>query len=177
MCFWQNVYRSSLLGWNIPCPEKFLVACLHSDIILFAKWCILNTWLFWICHCLYNCPVISTETLCYVLHQTHSELRYIKNCLFWYMQAYSSIFSIIKAYSAPCVALANLQPFHILNCGIFRTGDKFKFLWTFTKHIQNPDIFRTVYSGVILADLEPCISLVYGETWHIENPEIFRSFP
>ena len=48
---------------------------------------------FWICFCLDNCSVVCTVTLCYVLHQTHSEL-----CLFRYIEVYSRIFNIIKAY-------------------------------------------------------------------------------
>ena len=48
------------------CPEKFLAIPLHSNIILFAK---SSTLMFDSV-----CSVICTVTLCYVLHQTHSEL-------------------------------------------------------------------------------------------------------
>ena len=45
-CFWQNVYQSTLYEapQNLPFPEKFLVAHLHSGIILFAKCSISNVW-------------------------------------------------------------------------------------------------------------------------------------
>ena len=36
--FWTNY----LSAWNLPCPEKFQVLCLHYGIILFAKHSILN---------------------------------------------------------------------------------------------------------------------------------------
>ena len=42
--FRRNVYLSDLLPRNCPCSEKFLVARLHSGIILFAKRSILNVW-------------------------------------------------------------------------------------------------------------------------------------
>ena len=29
LCFWRNVYRSTLIPWNSPCPEKCLVARLN----------------------------------------------------------------------------------------------------------------------------------------------------
>ena len=32
-----NLYRSAIVPRNLPFPEKFLVAHLHSGIILFAK--------------------------------------------------------------------------------------------------------------------------------------------
>ena len=54
------------------CPEKFLAIHLHSNIILFAK---SSTLMFDSV-----CSVICTVTLCYVLHQTHSELQYIQCC-------------------------------------------------------------------------------------------------
>ena len=62
------------------CPEKFLVAYLHSGIVLFAKHSILNVWQCPKYVCLNNCSVISTATLCYVLHEAHSE--------FWHVQHY-----------------------------------------------------------------------------------------
>ena len=59
---------------------------------------LLNFWQFSEYICLDNCSVICTLTLCYVLHQRHSEFWHIQNYLFRYMQAYPRIFSIIKAY-------------------------------------------------------------------------------
>ena len=37
---------------------------------------------FWICLCFDNYSVICTVTLCYVLHQTHSEFWHIQHCSF-----------------------------------------------------------------------------------------------
>ena len=42
LCFGQNVYQSTLVPRDLPFPEKFLIACMHSSIILFAKRFILN---------------------------------------------------------------------------------------------------------------------------------------
>ena len=85
LCFCRNVYRSALVPQNLPCPEKFLVAYLHSDIVLFAKCSILNVWQCSAYISLNNCSVICTVTLCFVLHQIHSKFSHIKNCLFRYM--------------------------------------------------------------------------------------------
>ena len=75
LCFWQNVYWSALALRNLPWPEKFLVVCLHSGIILFYKKLHLEyLTVFWIRLCLESCSVTCTVTLCYVLHQTHSLL-------------------------------------------------------------------------------------------------------
>ena len=117
----------------LPCLENFLVAHLHSGIILFAKNSILNVWVFWIHHFTDNC---------YVLRQTRI-LAFSKHHFFRYMVSYSIIFSVIKAYShilrhyqgifrlikaysTPCVTLAYSKPCHILSPvkhwpGIFRT--------------------------------------------------------
>ena len=34
VCSWRSVYRSALVPRNLPCLEKFLVACLHEEIPL-----------------------------------------------------------------------------------------------------------------------------------------------
>ena len=44
MCFWWNAYQSALVPWNLPCREKCLVVHLHSVIILFVKYSIVNVW-------------------------------------------------------------------------------------------------------------------------------------
>ena len=44
LCFWWNVYQSAMFPQNLAYHEKFLVARLHSGIILFAKGFILNIW-------------------------------------------------------------------------------------------------------------------------------------
>ena len=85
-----------------PCPEKILVAHLHSGIILFCKMlhCKCLT-LFWTCVNLSNCSVICTVT-CYVLHQTHSEFWHIQLSVFFrYMHThtYSIIFRVVEPYS------------------------------------------------------------------------------
>ena len=84
-----------------PLLWNFLFGCMHSAIILFVKNSVLNFWQFSEYICLDNCSVICTLTLCYVLHQRHSEFWHIQNYLFRYMQAYPRIFSIIKAYMRP----------------------------------------------------------------------------
>ena len=42
--FGQNAYQNALVSWNVPCPKKVLVACLHSAFIHFVKPFILNFW-------------------------------------------------------------------------------------------------------------------------------------
>ena len=44
LVFLTNVYWSAIVPQNSPCPEKLLLAHLHSRIILFAKRSILNAW-------------------------------------------------------------------------------------------------------------------------------------
>ena len=79
-----------------------------------------------------------------------------KLCLCWYMQTYSSIFSIIKAY-------LHIQAYS----GIFST-------------FCNPDIFTTlshsmsyivIYSLLYKTYLKPCKTL----TWNTESPVIVRT--
>ena len=75
LCFWWNLYQSALVPHQTcpSCPEKFLVAHLHSDIILFGERSILNVWKCSEYFCLNNCSLNCTVTLCYVLRQIHSE--------------------------------------------------------------------------------------------------------
>ena len=58
---------------NSPCPEIFLVAHLHSGVILFAKRFISNVLQCSRYVCLGNCSANCTVTSCYVLYQTYSE--------------------------------------------------------------------------------------------------------
>ena len=74
-----------------PLPWNFLFGCMHSAIILFVKNSVLNFWQFSEYICLDNCSVICTLTLCYVLHQRHSEFWHIQNYLFRYIQEYSAL--------------------------------------------------------------------------------------
>ena len=74
LCFGQNVYWSTLVTPPPPsplCPEKFLH--LFSGIFLFVKHSTLNVRQFSKYVCLGRCSVNCTVTLCYVLHETHSE--------------------------------------------------------------------------------------------------------
>ena len=118
LCFWQNVYRSGLVPRNLRMPApRHCSFCkmLHLKCLT----------VFWIHLCLDNCSIFCTVTLCYVLHQTHSQFWHIQNRFFFRcLQEYSSIFSTIKsyshifsrhiqAYSAPCVTLAYSKPCHI----------------------------------------------------------------
>ena len=82
------------------CPKKFLVAHLHSGIILFAKLFIWNVWQCFEYVCLGNCSVNSV-TLCYALYQTDIFRIIVAYSALWffrYMSAYLIIFSVIKAY-------------------------------------------------------------------------------
>ena len=114
----------------------------------------------------------------------YSDLAYSELCLFRYMQEYSNIFSIIKAYSrilrhyygivrliqaysAPCVTVAYSKPCE-----------------TLTRHIQNPAIVRIVYSDIskaysgifrTLSDACICRSLAYSESWNIQKHSIIAS--
>ena len=136
--------------------------------------------------------------------ETFRTLAYSELCLFWFMQTRSRLFSIIKerilrhyqvifsvietypapcvtlAYPAPCVTLVYSQPCHIPIRGILRTEAYSKPCETLTRHIQNPAIIRTVYSGIIqpYSDIfKIFVTLAYAETWHIQNPGIFRTLP
>ena len=109
----------------------------HSGIIIFAKHLALNAW-HWICLRLDNCSAISVVTLCYVLHQTHSEFCYIQNSFFRYVQTDSSIFRIIEVYPRILGIIKE-------NSGLFR-------------HIQNPmqpSQFRNLGLFWTLAYLDP----------------------
>ena len=55
---------------------------------------------------------------------------------------------LIGAYSSPCITHAYLQPYHVPGPSVFRTGDIPKLCEALMRHIQNPAIVRTVYSGV-----------------------------
>ena len=95
------------------CPEKLLVAHLHSGIILFATLYLKCLTVFWIRICLSNCSVICTMTLCYALYHTHSEFWHIQHSVFSgicrhiqlnsallrHIDAFHAYWHIIKAYS------------------------------------------------------------------------------
>ena len=99
------------------------------------------------------------------------------------MQANSSIFSIIKAYS-----LILRHYLHIHNLAIFQTLAYLepvtysKLCETLTRHIQNPAIvsqnslFRH-YSAILRTLHKACIcrNLAYSESWNIENPSIIAN--
>ena len=135
-----------------------------------------------------NCLVISTVTLCYVLHQTHSDsgiFRTIETIhLFRYIQVYSSIVSIIKVYSGIIkVYLRLFRPiqnplyfYHFRNLTIFQAlaylnvEGYSRHSETLAMHIQNSVTVRTVYqafSSHIQAYSEPCLTHAFAETWHI----------
>ena len=116
-------------------PEKYLVARLHSGIILLAKRSILNIWQCSEDVCLNNCSVICTVTLSYVLHQAYTEFWIIQNsvysgvcrrietysALLRHIHAYWSIseqfipilFNYIQSYSELCVVAAYAEIWHI----------------------------------------------------------------
>ena len=131
--FSQNDYHSALVPWNLlssyekcHCPfcKMLYLKCLT---------------VFWICLCLNNCSVVCTVTLCYVLHQTHSEFWHIQNYVYSgisrHIQRYSALlrhihvyWDIMNTYSLPCVTLTYSQPCHILSPDIFRTRGIFEAL-------------------------------------------------
>ena len=142
---------------------------------------------FWMRLCLDNCSVICTVTLCYVLHQTHSEFWHIHHSVFfffffsgicWHIQLYSpllrhirallGIFRFTQAYSALCTTS------HIHNLTIFRTGSLFKTMWNVNQVYLEP-CQRALFNH-IQAYSEPCETLTSAETWHIWNPGISRTW-
>ena len=59
LCSCQNAYQSALVAHpSLPSPGKFLVAYVHSDIIIFVKRTILNVWQYSEYVCLGSCSVI-----------------------------------------------------------------------------------------------------------------------
>ena len=66
----------------------------------------------------------------------------------------------IQAYLAPCVTLTYSPPCHIPE--VYSTLCE-----TLIRHIQNLVLIRTVYSGIIQAYSEPCVTPGYAETWDI----------
>ena len=83
--------------------------------------------------------------------------------------------SLIQAYTAPCVTLA-IYNLVILQALAYLESEAYsKPCGNLSRYIQNPAIVRTVYSGVIQPYSEPCITLLYAETWHVWNPVIFRT--
>ena len=168
LCFWRNVYWSALVPCNLLCPEIFLVARLHSGIILFAKCSISYVWQCFEYVCLDNCPVICTLTLCYVLHQIHSESWHIPN------SAYSGTCKHIQAYSSLLRHISHpVQTSHIHNLAIFRTRGIFKTLWNFDQAYSEPypskkSSFRH-YSAIFrtLCNVCLCRNLPYLECWNI----------
>ena len=87
---------------NPPTPEKFLVAHLHSSVILFAKRSILNIWQCSEYVCFDNCSVICTVSLCNVLPQVRSEFWHIHQSVYSgicrHIQSYSALLRHIHAY-------------------------------------------------------------------------------
>ena len=120
-------------------------------------------------------------------------LVYTELCLFKYMQGYSSIFSIVKAYieaslrhiqvySAAWATLPYSQASHILSSSMFRNGGMFKTLWNFEHIYSEPchsqNSFHRYYSQpyAIFRQIQ-CVTLAYVKAWHNQNPGIFRTFP
>ena len=184
MCFWRNVYWSALALQNFPCPEKFWL-CVCTQALFF-----LQNAVSWIRLCLDYCSLICTVTLCYVLHQTHSE--------FWHIQAYSELlrhidacWGIIKAYSGLSRHIHNPeQPSYNDNLAIFwalaylEPEACSKPYETLTRYTHNPAIVRTVYSGIFqpysgifrtLRNACICKNPAYSESWNIQNPSLIAS--
>ena len=101
---------------NLPCPEKFMFACMHSGIITFAKRFILNVWqcfeyvsvsIAFLC----LLSILNSNLMCYVLLQKHSEFWHIPNPVYsgicWHIQAFSALLRHIRAYSGIFITLCN----------------------------------------------------------------------
>ena len=127
-------------------------------------------------------------TLCYVLHQTHSEFGHFQNSdfsgIFRHIQAYSAFLDIIKTYSGLFRDAHNPEyPSHIRNLAIFRALAYLEMeacskpCETLTRSIHNPAIVRTVFSGIIQPYSKPFVTLAYAEAWHIQNHGRFGTLP
>ena len=159
--FEQNIYCSVLVPQNFPCPENFLVAQLHSGIILFAKWSILIVWQcsesclsWWLLSNLYKDLMLCTISDTFRIWN-------IQNCLFRYILAYSSMFMhndaflrLIQVYSAPCLTLTYLQPCDFPSPGVFRTGGIFKTLWSFDQLYSEPFIMLAYVNKQVWLDVQ-----------------------
>ena len=60
----------------------------------------------------------------------------IKTC--YMFTSIATLTTHIQAYSAPCVTLTYLQPCHVQNPGIFRTGGLIKTLWNIDQAYFEP---------------------------------------
>ena len=123
----------------------------------------------------------------YTASYTFKILPHLDLCLFRYIQAHSTIFSIIKAYwrtkhywgifkliqaySEPCATLACSQPCHIPILGIFKTGGILKTLGNFDQvysepcHSQN-NLF--MYYSAIFRHIQNLVQPLY-----MQKPGIF----
>ena len=123
---------------------------------------------FWICLCLHNCLLICTVTLCYVLHQTHSEYWHIQNSI------YSGIFKRIQEY------LALLRHFHS-DGGIVKTNSG---LFRYIQHsllllyINNLALFRVLAYLEQEAISKVCETYAYSEVFHSQSSRnnLFRHY-
>ena len=113
------------------------------------------------------------------------------------IKAYSRlfIFRLIKAYSTPFITYAYSQPFLVQALACLELEAYLKPYETLARHIQNTVIVRTVttvYSGIIqpysvifrtLSNIYIWRNLAYSESWNIQNPSItvaqciFRTLP
>ena len=134
--------------------------------------------MFWRCLCLDNCSIICAVTLCFILHQTHSEYWHIQNSI------YSGIFRHLQGYSALLRQCTNIHSLTIFWSLAYLEQEAYSksILWNFNQayselcHNQNDhdSLFRH-YSAIFRH--MPCVTLIYAETWHIWNPGLFRTFP
>ena len=106
-CFWLNLYRNAIvpqtssppppLPWNnsgcAPALRHYsFYKLLHLECLT----------VFWTSLCLDNCTVICIVTLCYVLHQRHSEFWHIQHSvlwgIWWHIQSYLVLLRHIHTY-------------------------------------------------------------------------------
>ena len=104
LCSWRNVYWIALILQNLPCPEMFLVGCLHSGIILFAQHSILNIWIR-LNTCLNTHLSLSLSLSRQLLSNLYSQLMLCTasdTSEFWHIQnlVYPGIFRYIQPSSA-----------------------------------------------------------------------------
>ena len=144
--------------------------------------------------CIYSfCKTLHLKfivNLCYVIHQnTFRTLAYLELCLFRYTEAFSIIFSTIKAcsvlirYIQNPVKVSYSQPCLMPSPARCKIGGILKPYETSPRHIQNSTIARIVlgiaqpYSGILRTLSNPCIytSLACWQFWNIQNSSIITS--
>ena len=150
-----------------PSPEKFLVAQLHSGIILCAERSILNVW-----QCSEYVLCNASDTFWHIQHSVFSGI-----C--WHIQSYSASLRHIRKYWDIILAFSGLlsapHKAHIFTILLYIYWAYLKPCETLTRHIKNPAIGH--YSATLKTLYNACIrrNLAYTQSWNIQNPSIITS--